>query len=540
MSKVPSILEWILRNKITNERGDLIEFDKHLFMLEPYSNWHPKQCSMKSAQVGFSTMAILKALYALGYLKKNIIYTLPNFDDVEDFVPSKVNVMIRQNQAIRDLIGDSDAVKQKQVGGNTIWFRGTHKEKAAIMHSSDLNMYDELDVSNQNVIETYSSRLQYSDYKGEWAFSNPTIPNFGVSDRYADSDQRKWVIQCSRCKTYQDLRWPRNVDYKLREFICHHCKKPLSYDDRREGQWVAAKPGHEVHGYHISQLMCPWVTAHELLKLEEKKPAAMFHNMVLGLPFVEKDDSVDEGMIYKNIRAVPNSKLRNAMGVDVKLRVKHVVIGNHEGISWIGTVKTFEEVDALKQKFNAMLVIDGNPLPEAREFPKKYPGDAFCCFYHRDRERKEVIKWGTGDNYGHVQVDRTNIIQQTIDDLVKSKLLFTTDGMSKEAYIKSVLPEYVQHWKNIYRKTEEDSFGIPHSTWEKTKNRDDDFVHATIYFKIALSRVPKPSAHIDHPFFDFSSGTLPSFAPEILDGTMASERIPIFPQEDQGDWRSIT
>ena len=36
------------------------------------------------------------------------------------------------------------------------------------MVSSDLNIYDEVDSSKQDVIEQYSTRLQHSPHKWEW------------------------------------------------------------------------------------------------------------------------------------------------------------------------------------------------------------------------------------------------------------------------------------------------------------------------------------------------------------------------------------
>lgn len=226
------------------------------------------------------------------------------------------------------------------------------------------------------------------------------------------------------------------------------------------------------------------------------------------------------------------------MGVDVKLRKYHVTIGNHEGIFRVLTVPTLDEVEDLRRKYNATMVIDGNPITGQRELMKRNAGQIFCCFYTRDKEKKRIVRWGDKDEYGYVNVDRTNMIQETIDDFVKGRIKFTTDGISKEAFIKTFMQEYIQNWLNIYRKTEEDNFGIPHSTWET--NGPDDYVHSTIYWKLALMKVPKPTQFVARPHFGFEAGTLPEYADEIIDGTIPADKFPLFASEDEGDWRSVT
>lgn len=128
-------------------------------------NWNPKQCTVKSAQVGWSTISLLKSLYFSGKTGGNVIYTLPTFDFVKDFVPAKVNMMVKNNETLNNMIKDANSVETKQVNDGFIWYRGTHTERAAISHTSDLNIYDEYDSSDKSVVDMYASRLQYSEFK---------------------------------------------------------------------------------------------------------------------------------------------------------------------------------------------------------------------------------------------------------------------------------------------------------------------------------------------------------------------------------------
>lgn len=518
-----NILGWIASNNFVTERGHPVEFDEHYFLIEPFANWNNKQVCMKSAQVGWSTFSILKTFYACLYKKFNCIYTLPTADDMKDFVPSKANAMIKNNPILLKDVGDCDSVEKKEISGHFIWYRGTHNTKAAVSHTSDLNVYDELDLSNQSVIDMYASRLQFSKYKGEWSFSNPSVPNFGVSKLYDRSNQKRWMIWCSKCGHTQDLQFEKNVDQEGKKFICSKCKQELSEEDRHDGEWVAAKRDEEMDGYHVNQLMCSWVTAKELVHAKETKTPQYFYNMMLGIPWVDKDDQVTRETITKNIVKGQNSHLRNAMGVDVGYKWKHFVLGNHEGIFKVGSVQTWDEIEALMKKYNAITVVDGNPDFYSRELPEKYKGQAYCCFYKQDREKRDVVRWGNGYNRGFVYVDRNQFIQMFIDDMNRKNVKFYTR--------EEELEEFIEHWTNIYRVVEENSFGIPQAKWEK-KSRDDHLVHASVYWKIALTKVPK---------FTSSTYTPPTgvvLSHEVIDGTIPADRIPTFEAVSK-DWRYI-
>jgi len=522
-----SCLGWILNNNLKTERGELVEFDEHLFLLEPFANWHWKQVCMKSAQVGWSTLAILKTLYGLSYRGLNCIYTLPTFDDVHDFVPAKVDGMITGNPILTKLMGKSDAVARKQVGGNFIWYRGTHGKKAAIMHTSDLNVYDELDASNLEVVDLYASRLQKSKYKGEWMFSNPIRPG-GIDQKYEASDKRRWIITCSRCNYDQILDYEKNVCRERGIYICQKCKQLLHEEDRRVGRWEAEHPGRVVHGYHINQLMAAWVKANELVYLEKTKTPQYFHNMILGLPYVEKDEMVDVELIRRNLTMRENPQIRNAMGVDVGYRELHYVLGNHNGIFKVGKCTgdhIWADLEAIIKKYRPLTVIDANPDPyPRRQLVPRYPGQVYVCFYRQDPSRRRLIEFGKQDkNRGNVYVDRNQGISSLIYDLMDNKMSFNTNNKEPNSFLRDDLGEYVKHWENIFKVTDEDKNGIPFSNWKHSG--PDHFVHASLYFKLALSKIPVIDIDDDNDRYRGSAIT-------VLDDKIPADRIPIL--EDKG------
>jgi len=293
-----SIHAWIQENRIVNEKGDPIEFRDHLFQYDIYRDESPNIVVMKPAQVGLSTLQILKNHYDAKRFKLDIIYTLPTDGDVNVFVSGKVNRIIANNPCMLADVVDKDSIEQKQIGESFEYFRGTWTKKAAIMITADRLTHDEIDSSKLDVIADYQSRLQHSKRKQTHVFSHPSVPNKGVHGYFLQSDQKEWFITCPHCGKKQYMEWstedPKrmSVDLERKEYVCKACRGVLSDDDRAVGEWAsrrfAVKP--KFSGYHVTLLMAAWVPAAEVCAkykevLDGKQTMDYFHNKVLGLPF---------------------------------------------------------------------------------------------------------------------------------------------------------------------------------------------------------------------------------------------------------------
>jgi phage terminase large subunit GpA-like protein len=255
---------WVEAHKIKNEAGLPIEFKDHYFMMDFYNDMSPLQVMLKAPQIGATVAEIIKSFHCARYKKWDIIYTLPTQGDVSDMAGGKINRIVAQNPVLGDWVKEHDTVEQKSIGDSIIYYRGTYSNKQAMMVSSDLNIHDEVDASDAEVIQQYETRLQAKADGRRWYFSHPSLAGFGVDIPWQQSDKKEWFIKCNNCSEEQQLKWPENVDLVSKKYICGLCKQQLSTEARRSGRWAPTSKG-LFSGYHVSQLMCPWISAEKIV-----------------------------------------------------------------------------------------------------------------------------------------------------------------------------------------------------------------------------------------------------------------------------------
>lgn len=524
-----SIIAWIKEHGIKTEKGDPIDFKDHPFLYDIYRDMSPMQVIMKPAQVGASTMMNIKPFWIMDKIGLDIIYTLPSDSDVTDFVSSKTNRLIAQNPYLLELTKDRDTVEQKQIRNNIIYYRGTWTKKAAMMVPSDCNIHDEVDASKQEVIADYETRLKHSNYKWRWYFSHPSMEGTGVHKLYLTTDRKNWFITCHSCKHEQVLTWPESIDRSIEQYVCKKCRQPLSDNDRRDGAW---KPTSEDKkdksfgrsGYWISSLMCPWVTAHEIIEASETKDPEYFHTKVLGLPYSGGGTKVTKNILYDNLTNRVNSqKGRIVIGVDTGIKI-HYVVGNHEGLFYYAETDGYDAIESLLARFpESVVVIDqGGDLISPRKLREKYPGRVFLCYFRADRKTMQLVAWGEGAEEGKVICDRNRMIQLVVDEFTDKRV--PLQGTEKD------WEDYVGHWGNMYRISTENALGVEVNKWERSG--PDHLALATVYWRVGMTRFGQGNGLI----LSNQAGFVPvsrGFLPTPGGGQKASElRTYLFPEKD--------
>jgi len=350
-----SALAWITLNDMVNENQRTLEFKSHRFMIDIYADEHSDIVCRKSAQVGYSVLAILKSLWMLKYQGLNIIYALPTQNLMKDFVVPKVNPLIYSNKVIADSM-ESDRENLKSINKRFIYFAGAVRDTEAISKTADVLILDEYDrMPSMQVVNTFDSRLQASENPKRWRFSNPSQVGFGVDGLYTDSDQMHWFIKCHHCNHNmfidfeQDNDWQSHyVNIEKAAYCCGKCHQELSESDRRNGQWVAKYPSHKRRGYWINQMMAPWVTAKRVIEQHNESSIEFFHNFVLGKAYTPTDMIVNRATILR--ACAPSNILRTnvSIGVDQDAGGQYYVCMTHQGVFDYGYVKSWEEIEQMK------------------------------------------------------------------------------------------------------------------------------------------------------------------------------------------------
>ena len=542
------IHEWLVTEDIRNEKGDRIEFDTHPFLFDIYSDQSDYLTIMKAAQVGLSTLAILKNHNDAKQNKMDIIYTLPTDSDVRVFVSGKVNRIIANNTSMLKDVADKDSIEQKQVGNSMIYFRGTWTKKAAIMVTADRLVHDEKDSSKLDIIADYQARLQHSKYKQTHTFSHPSLPETGVHADWMASDQKHWFIKCPHCSHWQFLSWntedpsQMSIDLDKQIYVCKKCHGELSDFDRWKGQWVAKYKNRPISGYWVPLLIAPWVSAREIIAKYRHPDTTpeFFWTKILGLPYADASSKLLRHSFFQNLTGKawsPDKEDRVIIGVDPGARVDYVM-GNQKGLFFHGDAEDYAPVELLMDRWpRAIAVIDGGgDLLRSRAFKEKYPGRVFLCYLTGDRKKDEMVTWGTGGEANAATADRNRMIQMVIEEFRFKRI--PVHGTENDWM------EYWLDWNNLskLKMLDPDTNVVKGYKWVRSGR--DHRALATVFWRVGMRRfagmgsIVNPSVGSDKPnSYMVDPDMTASFDPTelfIKDVNRSLEAL----EDQEGDWRN--
>ena len=520
-----SIHAFIQEYNIKTEAGLSLDMRDHMFMFDVFRDLTPIQAIMKAAQVTASTVFSIKVPWVVKNVGLDAIYTLPTETDRNAFVGGKINRMIAQNPIFQEWTKDKDSVEQKQIGNNLVHFRGTFTQKAAIMVPSDLNVYDEIDASKESVIEQYATRLQHSKYKWEWYLSHPSAEGYGVHKIWLKSDQKHWFVKCTQCEKQQYMSWPESIDLIRQIYQCKHCGNEITNEDRRRGKWIRKYNDRDISGYWIPLLICPWVSAKEIIGYYDDKSEEYFYNKVLGLPYTGRGNKLTKEALFTNLTdevITPDEKERVVMGIDTGLKIDYVM-GGEKGLFFHGECLNYDELDRHMKNWPKMIaVIDGGgDLIGSRSFKERWPNRVFLGFLGGDKKGTDESKWNDAEKI--VTIDRNKMIQTVVDEFIDKRCAL--QGTEESWY------EYWMDWNNLTRSKVVDSVTGEFKGWKWLRSGRYHRALATVFWRVGMER------------FRHNSGKLFTNEPQkfIKGGELINERINsklIFKEEESYDWRN--
>lgn len=472
-----SILQWLTERGVVSEKGEPFDFHDRPWLIDILCDWTPQIVLTACAQVGKSVTFSVKALFAIKHLHFNTIYTMSSDSDVNEFVSSKFNKIVQAN--VHEFQGmATDNVERKEFNDRFIFFKGTNSKTAAISTTADLLIHDEISRSDQGAIETYKSRTKASVYKGRWMFSNPGTERDELDLQWQRSDQKEWVITCPHCNDEHFLVWPDSIDMEKKCYICKACKQPISDEVRRSGKWVAQNPGSKVSGYHISHLMCCWISAEEVIEDSQGDPA-YFNNFVLGKSYSPGDLSVSKTTILDLWTPKDLDTGDRFLGIDVG-NIKHYVVRSPKGLIKIGRFTKPSDIDDLIALWRPKSgVIDAMPDSTLSKYVvDKYPFMQMSYFMENANNPQTVVWWGDNDKKGVVYSHRDRILDQHLTNMIEAKHLIGVDT-DKEFQL------YIKHYETLRRMKVVNNKGIERYIWDST-TKEDHYVFADLYSYIAM------------------------------------------------------
>lgn len=461
-------------------------FEGRNFIRQVYRDPAEEIVVIKGAQMGFSTLSIIRALWAVTTFPLSVIYTFPTQGDVSRFTASRINPIIQSSIYLQERILDFDSVGLKQFARipkveqrklaaaglptnfSTIYFNGAQSSKDATSIDADLLIHDEEDRSDPQVIEEYQSRLYASKYKWMIRLSTPTIPGMGIDRQFQRTDMRRWLIHCRGCNADFEMDFPQNIEPETYDeailkgitprYKCHRCGKTITEADRQAGRWVAERPQMPAHGYSISQMGALGSPLHVLEQFKKATYPLAFWNLIMARPWIEGTSAITrEGILARqdeNVVGVGNVHPRATdtgrgmgctMGVDVG-KYLDVVIGTTErGIprtiemKRLGGEDRWDDLDKLMLAYGIVnCVIDSQPEDHmAHTFARKWPGRVYRCRYSDGRVKDVKFDQLTSS----VSVPRTEILSRSAEELLSTRILPKYDGSE-------VYNAYITHHTN--------------------------------------------------------------------------------------------
>ena len=349
--------------------GRPLRLDNHAFMLPIYNDADTRLVMKCSRQVAKSTtISCLQILEAVIHPHWRSLYVSPSALQTRQYSNEKLRPTIYDSPFIKNLFigkGVTDQVFEKTlINGSYMFLRYAFltAARARGIPASHVFFDEAQDLLKDNIkiiSQSMSASLLAAGVAGSEMLAGTPLTFSNTLEEYWNwSTQCEWLVPCD-CKApqrYWNYLDERNIGKKC--LICSSCGKPIN---AASGQWVAFQPTEFYTGYHISQLMVPWMQAEEQWRDQivlpyERWPENKFFNEVLGMAY----DTASAPVTRMDLQecCYPNKQVENRPSRQI-IHTKNPKMGGlriFAGIDW-GEGREEGEIVKGRKKFASWTVL---------------------------------------------------------------------------------------------------------------------------------------------------------------------------------------
>jgi hypothetical protein len=468
----------------------------------------------KSAQMGYTEVALNRSFYAIDVLGESVLYILPaSTPDATDFSTSRFDPALELSPHLANLFSDVKNIGHKRAGSANLFIRGSRSRSQLKSLPVSTIIEDELDEMVQENVALAQERTSGQLTKSIYQISTPTIENYGINQSFRNSSQDHFFFPCPHCSRSIELTFPDCLVITTDDWtsdaiygthlICPACRHELAHDQKADylsrADWVPTHKGKTARGFHINQLYSSTVRPFDIgiawLKAQTNPSDEQeFYNSKLGLTHAVKGAKIDDAMLAKATGQHKNgAKARSGtlvtMGIDVGKWLHYEITENilvgvghdinilsHARVVHHGKCLNFEELDLLMHQYGVnYCCIDANPeRRKALEFAQRQFGRVKMVFYGVGINSKNISMHS--DEECTITVDRTSWLDVSLGRFKNEKISLPID----------VDLEYKNHLKALVRIYAKDQQGNPVGKYV-CGNEDDHYAHARNYSEIALA-----------------------------------------------------
>lgn len=235
-------------------------------------------CAYKGAQSGVTLLCLIGLLYTSCVRGVSVAHMMPRSFDADDKA-KKLAAIIDASPALRELIPPGMLRVRLTRNGQSI--RVCYSSSAAELKNwqAGVGVVDEMDECESREHDSVGLFLQrMGAYRRQLQVfvGTPTLPDYGVHERWQQSDQRQWFVRCPLCDAEQVLLWEQNIRFDAEdadgvplsddaaaataELYCTVCERAWDFRLRElanaRGEWRATRESHII-GFGMNRLMVP-------------------------------------------------------------------------------------------------------------------------------------------------------------------------------------------------------------------------------------------------------------------------------------------